>query len=205
MPKFFSKDSEVQPSQHQPQIRVAKSAYRKLLFRRIFAILGYSFLGIFVIYLCFASTIMRVVPTTSGAGFVPVKENTHPGGILPSGETVLVDTESEKGREFLDRLTQSFVPSKTAAVVKIVSGPYGEFEWLESGIITVNGELTEAYLPERPILEDGKPKNRLLGEYLSVCISGDCTPGEAIFVSEKKLFGLTLGSHTLTESSTVDN
>lgn len=200
MSKFFTKENEDEVT-HQPQIRVAKSAYRKIVFKKVVSVLGYTVVGVLVLYLCFAATIMRVVPTTSGAGLVPVKENTFPGSNIPTGETILVDTVNEQNSEYLDRLRQAFVPSKTATVVEVVAGPYGSFKWLESGIITVDGELTKAYMSEKPMKSEDEPKEKLLNEYLAVCVSGDCNPDEAIIVSADNVYGLTLTEHS---SETTD-
>lgn len=200
MSKVFAKrnSNTVAP---QPQIRVAKSAYRKILLKRIFTILGYAAVAVFAIYLCFASTIMRVVPTISGAGLVPVKENTYKGGDIPSGETILASTTDEPGDEYLDKLGQAFIPSKNAVVVEVIAGPYASMQWMETGLVTVDGSLTEVFLPEQPLVDDGSAKQHLKSEYLVNCISGDCTPGEGLILPTSSIYGLTISDYGVTEKS----
>lgn len=191
MPKLFAQKSDGAPSK-QPKLRVANSAYRKILLKRVFTILGYSVVGVFILYLCFAATIMRAVPTASGAGIVPVKENTFRGGHVPAGVSILVDTEVEQKNDYVERLKQAFVPSKTAAVVNVVAGPHASISWVASGLITVDGVLTDVHVAEQPLEDDQKIKTKLRDEYLAVCISGDCVPGEGIIVSQKNIYGLTI-------------
>lgn len=194
MSKFFSKkDSEDStPIKKESQLRVAKSAYRKILFKRIGSILGYSFISLFVLYLCFASTIMRAVPTTSGAGIVLVKENTYLGGEIPTGEVVLANTTQEQKNGYWDRLKQAFIPSSDAVLVEVIAGPYNSIKWIESGLVMVDGNLTLAHMPEKPVDEDNKDKTRLRDEYLAICISGACVPGEGVIFSSDNVYGLKL-------------
>lgn len=191
MLQFFNKKNS-EPKKRQPQIRVAKSAYRKILFKRITSILGYSLVGVLIIYICFASTIMRAVPTISGAGIVPIKENTYPGGEYIPGKTILANTQFKQDKGHLERLKQAFIPSKNAAVVEVIAGPYNSIKWIESGIVTVDGKLTEVRLSEQPKTSEGKAKERLSAEYLTICISGDCTPGEGVIIKKDNIYGLTI-------------
>jgi hypothetical protein len=170
--------------------------------KRIFSILGYSVLGAIIIYLCFAATIMRAVPTLSGAGIVPVKENTFRGGHVPAGETMLVDTAVEQKNSYGERLKQAFIPSDTAAVVKVVAGPYNSISWIASGMVTVDGTLTDVHLAEQPLDENQKAKTKLRDEYLAVCITGACAPGEGIIVSQKNIYGLTLEQYETPSTGT---
>lgn len=201
MPKLFASNGEAVAPSRTPQLRVANSAYRKILLKRIAAILGYSLVGVFIIYLCFAATIMRAVPTTSGAGLVLVKENTFHGGIIPENVPILVDTKAEQKNDLVERLKQSFVPSKNAAVVKVVAGPHNTIGWIASGLVTVDGALTKVHLEQQPLDADNSAKTKLRDEYLTVCVSGDCTPGEGVIVPAKNIYGLTLDKYTDAEAS----
>lgn len=199
MPKLFAQNS-TEVSKHQPKLRVANSAYRKILFKRISAILGYSLVGSFILYLCFAATIMRAVPTTSGAGIVLVKENTFRGGHVPADVTILVNTEVEQKNGYAERLKQAFIPSSNSAVVKVVAGPYNSISWIASGLITVDGVLTDVHVAEQPLDSDQKEKTKLRDEYLAVCITGDCIAGEGIIISQKNIYGLTLEDYSISKT-----
>lgn len=203
MSKLFAKRNS-EPVTQPSQIRVAKSAYRKILLKRIFAILGYSAVGVFIIYLCFASTIMRIVPTVSGSGMVAVKENTYRGGTFPAGETILVDTVHAQGDGYVQHLKQAFVPTKNAAVVQVVAGPFDTIQWMESGLVIVDGSLSSVYLPDQPKNDDGSNKDRLKNEYLSICISGDCVPGEGVITPKDNIYGLTLADYGVTSNVTIE-
>lgn len=204
MPKLFASDGEVVSHSRTPQLRVANSAYRKILLKRIAAILGYSVVGVFIIYLCFAATIMRAVPTTSGSGVVPVKENTFHGGIIPANTSILVDTQSEQKSDYMDRLKQAFIPSDHAAVVKVVAGPYNAISWVDPGLVTVDGALTEVHMANQPLDSGNTAKTKLRNEYLAVCISGDCVPNEGIIVSDKNIYGLTLSKQSANSNSSSE-
>lgn len=201
MPKLFASNGEAVVPSRTPQLRVAKSAYRKILLKRIAAILGYSLVGVFIIYLCFAATIMRAVPTTSGSGLVLVKENTFHGGIIPENVPILVDTKTEQKNDLVERLKQAFVPSKNAAVVKVVAGPHNSISWVASGLVTVDGALTKVHLEQQPLDADNSAKTKLRDEYLTVCVSGDCIPGEGVIVPAKNIYGLTLNKYSSVETS----
>jgi hypothetical protein len=201
MPKLFASNGEAVTPSRTPQLRVANSAYRNILLKRIAAILGYSLVGVFIVYLCFAATIMRAVPTTSGAGLVLVKENTFHGGNIPANVSILVDTKAEQKNDLLERLKQAFVPSKNAAVVKVVAGPHNSISWVASGLVTVDGALTSVHLAEQPLGADNTAKTKLRDEYLTVCVSGDCIPGEGVIVQAKNIYGLTLNKYPSAETS----
>lgn len=168
------------------EIRVAKSAFAGLLVKRIGAILGFTVVSIFVLYLCFASTLMRVVPTTSGAGFVPVKGNTFAGGVIPEGTKILVNTSEEVKDGHLDKIAQAFTPAKDAAIISIEAGPNGEVKWMESGLLTVKGEVTKAPFSDDP------GKNFLESEYVGVCVKGACSEGEGVIISKKNIYGIVI-------------
>jgi hypothetical protein len=202
MPKLFTPKGDAVSSPRQPQLRVANSAYRKILLKRIAAILGYSVIGVFIVYLCFAATIMRAVPTISGSGLVLVKENTFHGGSIPANVSILIDTKAEQKNDYVERLKQAFVPSKNAAVVKVVAGPNNSISWVASGLVTVDGVLTDVHLAEQPLNDANTAKTKLRGEYLTVCVSGDCIPGDGIIVSQKNIYGLTLHKYASSDAGT---
>jgi len=179
---FSKKDNNGQ------EVRVAKSAFAGLLVKRVWGIFGFSLLALFVIYLCFASTLMRVVPTTSGAGLVPVKGNTFPGGIIPENTEILVNVKNEVKTGHFDKLGQAFIPTENAAVINVKAGPNGEVKWMESGVITVKGKMTEAFFFEDP------EKDFLESEYVGVCVSGACKPGEGIIVPKNNIYGVVIDS-----------
>jgi len=199
MPSFLKKSNnqaelEEETLPKEPEVRITKGMYGRLISRRIFQILSFAGLAIIILYLCFAATWLRIVPTTSGSGLVPIKNVTYEGGILPPGAQILVDTEEAQGTNVLDRLKQSFTPRSNAAVVEVVAGPYGEMTWASPEILTVNGEPIGYPFPADS--EGKSPINSedpfLKNQYVVVCISGDCNVGEAFIIDKEHIYGSVL-------------
>lgn len=181
-------------SPKEPEVRITKGMYGKLIYRRILTVLGFAAIAGIVLYLCFAATWVRLVPTLSGVGVVAVKNVTYEGGVLPPGAQVLVDRNETQGTKIQNRLKQAFVPSATAAKVEIIAGPYGELNWAKPNILTVDGQPIGVPFPadsegKAPIDEKDA---YLKDQYVGVCISGDCTPGEAFIFGKDNVYGSIL-------------
>ena len=73
-------------------VRVSQGTYQKALITKLFAQLLIGLLVVVFVYICFAATIVRVVP--SDAGLIPVKNNTYPGGQVPPAAQILVSLEA---------------------------------------------------------------------------------------------------------------
>lgn len=199
MAEVFRRTSTTPDStpKHQPQVRLARSAYNSLLFKKIGRGLFITFCAVVLLYTVFAATLLRVVPTTSGAGLVPVKNITYSGGMIPAQAQILVNVKNPEGKGFLDHLRQAFVPGGDYAVVSVVAGPYGKLTWAPPGISTVDGELVDANFPpnegiESPLL---KRASYLNDEYLVTCISGACVSGKAFIVHKDHVLGSTLSRY----------
>jgi hypothetical protein len=167
-----------------PQVRIARSTYSNLLATKILKAAGVGFLLIAVIYLCFAVTIVRVLPTPT-AGLIPVKNITFPGGLIPAGETVVVDMQNQQGSTMVDYLKQSFVPNPNAAVVRVDGGPWGKFQW-NNGVVVYDEEIVPMAMPNQP--ESTKLENK----YLVTCLEGACVPGQGYVVHSLQVLGQPL-------------
>lgn len=164
-------------------IRVSQGAYQKAILKSVFGNLILAVIALVVIYLSFAATVSRVV--YSSAGFVPLKNNTYAGGVLPPKSQALVVLGGNKvGEKVADRLKQSFIPQKPSALVSIAAGPVAqEVKWTGS-ILTVDGKAMPAPVAQDPGLEF------LSGQYVAVCIEGDCTPGTLMFFKDDQVLGI---------------
>lgn len=187
---------ETGEKEHRPQIRLARSTFNRILARFLgrgmLIVLG----SVVLLYLIFAATMVRVVPTPSG--LVPVKNLTYVGDMVPPGAQVLVNVDGMEGQGYLGRLSQAFIPRKGAAVVEVVAGPYGQLTWAAPDIIAVDGKPAQVPMPAAR--GGGTPiagKGFLSGEYLATCISGACIPGEAIIVPRNHMMGTTLSHRSL--------
>lgn len=198
MPKFAKKTNRNVPDEvegpYEPEVRISKGTYGRLIIRRLGTIAVFALLGFGILYFCFAASWLRVVPTASGSGLVPVKNVTYDGGKIPVGIEILVDREHNQGNGVFDRLKQAFVPSDTAAKVEVVQGPYGELQWAKPNILTVDGEPIGVPFPGN---EEGKsPLDEvepfLKNAYVVKCISGACEEGSAFIVPRENVYGVVL-------------
>ena len=199
MPLFKKKSMKNFPVEedslpYEPEVRITKGMYGRLVWRRLLQFVGFGALALIVLYVCFAATWVRVVPTLSGAGFVPVKNVTYEAGVLPEGAQVLVHRTEAQGTQIHHRLKQAFVPSSYAAEVEVVAGPYGEMKWSKPDVLTVDGKPIGAAFPAN---SDGKspidPEDPYLkNQYVAICISGACTEGEAILFDRDQVYGSLL-------------
>lgn len=177
-----------------PSIRVSKSAYRKYMFKKIYDILGYIIIALLIIYLCFAITILRIVPSMSGTGLVPIKNMNYSGGIIPEGNKLLISSEKVDNSIF-GKLKQTFIPSKDYSVVKVKAGPYGKLTWAEPGIISVDGKILDVSYPpqekgKNPLEEN--EQNYLKDQYVVSCISGNCQVNQGYIISKDNIVGVPL-------------
>lgn len=179
-----------------PEIRISKGTYYSSVLKSMSGFIGIIIISLIVLYVVFAATLIRVVPTTT-AGFIPSKNMTFSGGIAPAGSELLVSMGSDQGKDFGSRLKQSFLPMNDAAIVKVVAGPYGKLTWAEPDRVTIDGKLVEAKL--KPVDKKSPLDNRdpyLKDEYLAVCIKGDCVVGDAVIVSKNKIVGVPLKNYS---------
>lgn len=178
-----SKEEKATPKKT-PQVRIARSTYSNLLATKILKAAGIGLLLLTVIYVCFAATIVRVLPTTT-IGLMPVKNVTFPGGLIPAGEKVVVDMEGDQGSSIVDYLKQSFVPSDSAALVRVEAGPWGNFSW-NNGVVIYDEEIVPMAMPNKP------ESNLLENSYLVTCLEGACVPGQGYVVHSLQILGQPL-------------
>ena len=178
------------------KIRISKKAYRKILFKRIGAITLSTLVGIFIVYLGFSATILRVV-FNPNSGPVLIKETTYPGGNIPENSKILINASGEIRSGVLDRMLQGLIPQSDSATVLVLAGPYGTISPIAKGSgIIINGDLKN---PKMQITVSGKeidiivPKDfketRLNQQYFGVCISGACSAGDGIIFSKNSVYG----------------
>ena len=198
MPLFAKKtfDDSDENKVYQPEVRITRSTYGRLIVRRVLKMVGFFLLALIILYICFAATWMRVVPTVSGSGLVPVKNVTYDGGIIPSDVEILVDRAAPQGKGLLSHLKQAFIPSDDAAVVRVIEGPYGELQWGQPNILTVDGNPIGVPFPAdsegKSPIDEFNPFLR--DEYVVECISGACNEGEAFIVKRDHVYGVLLVS-----------
>jgi len=171
--------------QDQSNIRIAKSAFNRMLFSTIRKVVGFGLLSIIIIYTSFAATIVRFIPTDD-SGIVLVKNNTFTGGVIPAGENVFVSFNQEQKTSMGDRLQQAFTLHNGTGEVQVLAGPYGKITWAEPGIIAVDNEPLNVNYPNEPNQEF------LENDYIVICISGGCEPGSTFIISSENIFGIPI-------------
>lgn len=167
----------------QQRIRVDKATYRRAIFRKFTKLFSWLMLAAVTVYLCFAVTLLRVIPATNGLGLSPVRNTTFTAGAAPTGEIVVTSTTAPQGRTALDRLVQSVVPTKNVAKVEIVAGPFGKLDFTTKGATVVDGRVY-------PIVVSNPPSKHFLEkEYLVKCLGGDCVKDTGMIVPESYFYG----------------
>lgn len=176
-------------------IRVAQSTYQKALIKKLLTQVLIALMAVLLIYLCFAATIVRFVPAAGGP--VLVKNNTYPGGILPPDSSALVTLNPAKkiNGGIGDRIQQAFLPQANTATVEVLAGPIGKLDWVEPGILTVDGKSIDVPVRQDPGIEflGAKDAEGVAGpEYVGVCVSGSCVPGSPVFFSTSNVYGIPI-------------
>lgn len=164
-------------------IRVSSTIYQRTLVSRILTNSILALLMLFFVYLCFALTIVRFVP--SSAGFVLTKNNTYSGSIVPAGDQALVSLGEEPVKDDLaNNLKISIIPQSPSALIDIVAGPAGKVKWTD-GLLLVDGKPIKGLeFPKDPEID------RLIDQYIGTCIKGDCEPGSPVIVGSDKILGI---------------
>lgn len=165
-------------------VRVDNKAYYKMIFGRFITWMGILLGALLLLYLSLSLTIMRVVPTAN-MGFVPVKNPSFHGGLIPEGAIVLI-SGSDSPDGILGNAKNTFVPLQTSAIVRVEAGPVGKILWTEGGVTTVDGRMVDA------VLEDNPEQAYLSGEYIVKCLVGDCDSGTAFIISKSQVIGVPL-------------
>lgn len=200
----MAKKSENGVVKRRPQVNVSKSVFYRAAVHKFFKIFSYVLITVIAIYVCFAATIIRFLPTDNFDDlknlFVPVKNQTFEGGHIPVGKQVVVNLVEKQGKSTFDRLKQAFWINKDVAVVEVHAGPVGRITWAETGLITVDGK------PMGVTLETAPEGEYLNNEYLVACISGACNVGEGMIISAENVYGEPLIFRSVDETfnSTVD-
>lgn len=185
-----------------PQIRIARQTYNNLIATKILKMFLLALLGFAILYVCFAATIIRVIPSSS-AGPVLTKNLTFPGGLVPAGSLVVVDVAHAQGGEMMDYLKQAFVPSNSIAIMRVAGGPWGNFDWDQSGVVSYKGKIVAMTIPEATNDEGvklGVPATHrgdtsLQNEYLMACVSGACVPGRGYVFPSNHIMGQPIGKN----------
>lgn len=179
-----------------PKINVHKGVATKKIVSQILNLLGLAIVALFLLYVVFAVMIIRVVPAGSGVGAVIVKNNTFYGGVLPENSVVLVDNANEVDNSPINNLKMSlpFI-NNDVSMVQVKAGPTGKWSWISPGIVTIDGRIiTDGFFPP---LEDKSQYTRkfLSGEYLGLCIKGNCEPGTLVLFNKNNVMGVVVSKN----------
>lgn len=165
-------------------VRISQGTYQKTIITKLASQIFIGLIAVFILYLCFAATVLRFTPAAGGMNLV--KNNTYPGGSVPAGAQLVVTPGVEVGEGSLDRLKQSFVPQSNSSIVEVLAGPNGKVKWT-SGVLTVSGKPVDLAFPTDPGIEV------LANQYVAVCIKGSCVPGTPIIFEQNEILGVVLG------------
>lgn len=197
------------------RLRVSSSALVRVLYKRSVKIIAIALLVVLAIYMCFAATILRFVPSTSETGIQLVKNVTNEGGVLNPGERVMVNPDVVNDRSIGVHLQQAFLPSDAYMLVDVVAGPFGEFDFVRNGESYASLSVSDNDQPWDVIYEDqdtdlqvedaevrdfmeNRNHNLLNEEYIVECVSGDCEEGVAYLISQDNVVGEVVTMANLT-------
>jgi hypothetical protein len=165
-----------------PKIRVTHGLQRKFIATKAARNIGLALVMLIVVYLCFAITIVRFVPTSFG--LVLTKNNTYAGNILPSNSQVLINPGVTVKTNILGRLKESFIPTSHAQLLEVLAGPTGTINWTKPNILAVNGQVLTAKFPQNPGIK------YLNNQYIGVCLKGYCTVGQPVIFDASNVLGI---------------
>lgn len=166
-------------------IRINKWAALRAQISRITKLLFGIAIAVLIVYFCFAITLLRFVPSTSGTGVQLIKGISAPGGFIQQGNQVLASATTEQDQSWQNKLQVAFVPSDEWILVEVVAGPYGELG-IEDGNITVDNRVHNVDINLDAFKEHGHFLN---DEYIVNCVSGACVPGQARIIGKEYIAG----------------
>lgn len=171
-----------------PEVRIAKKVYYRRMAKQFVTLFSGFFILATIIYLCFAITIIRVIPTNN-AGFIPVRNLTAEGGVSKAGDQIVINVIDPQGDGFVERAKQSLLMTSNAAIVQVQAGPFGKITEAKNGTIAINDKIVSRNLvraPEGEFLDN---------QYVVKCLSGNCAKGMSFIVSANNVYGEPLNSH----------
>ena len=166
-------------------IRISKWVAFRAQLARIMKLLFGITVALLIVYFCFALTLLRFVPSTSGTGVQLIKGVSAPGGFIQQGNQVLASAEQEQDQSWGNKLQTAFVPSDEWMLVEVVAGPYGELS-VSEGQVTVDNRVHNVNINLAAFRNHGK---YLSDEYIVNCISGACNPGQAMIIGKEYIAG----------------
>jgi len=118
-----------------------------------------------------------------------VKWAAYPQGQTPA-KTVIADQTGPIQRDLMDRFVLLLGGPESARVQVVIATPGQKIATDPSGAITADGSPT-GFTSATPIAE------KLLGDsYLTLCITGDCTPSQILETPTNSVMGEVLGEFT---------
>lgn len=166
-------------------VRLSRKDFYTAIFSRIVKMVALVILSLVVVYVCFAGTILRFVPTNSDLGLYLVKAPIYETGVIPVGGETLVSLDEPVDKSFFGKIKTAFTMHENVALIEIQGGPLGELTWTDEGLVAVNGRIIES----NPLGFNPK-KEYLSEEYIGVCIEGNCVPGDLIITDDDHIYGI---------------
>lgn len=171
------------------KVKVSSSAIFRSQIKRVIRALVWTLLLFFIIYVCFAATLVRVVPSTD-VGPILTKNITAEGDMIPEGTLLVVDNSREQDGSIGKNLENAFIPSGNYRVVEVLAGPYGEFNVnTDSGSFATSFEGDPLNLSMSETQLEERESNYLNNEYITRCIEGNCAEGKGYIVNRENIVG----------------
>lgn len=188
-----------------PKVNVYKKTATKHLITQVLNLFLIAIAALFVLYIIFAATIIRVVPAGSGIGPIVVRNNTFYGGFIPENSVVLVNNAEEIDNSPLNNLKMSLpFLNDDVSIIQVKAGPVGKFSWTAPGVVSIDGKIIDGGL--FPPLEDKSQfiRKYLENEYIGLCIEGNCVPGDLVIFGANNIMGIPVREADLEKAINED-
>ena len=175
-------EDEVEMGILSQKMRISRSMLRKILISRTIGAFGAIVVGLLIIYVGLAATLVRYIPSNSGTYLV--QNASIEGSALSPRIEVLANLSKEVSTSAGTMVKYGFFPQSNTSVVKILGGPNGSLTWRKP-FLYVNGKDVSDRAFEDP------DNSYLVDEYVGECIRGDCgRPGSVVFLNLGNVYGI---------------
>ena len=201
----MSKNKQVKVKE--PKVKVYKKTAATKIVSHVWKMIIIAVLAFLALYVVLAAMIVRVVPAGSDIGPIVIKNTSYYGGFVPNGEIVLVNNAEEVDTGPLGNIKMA-IPfmSEDVSLIEVKAGPFGKFKWVAPGVVTIDGEVVDGgFLPRRD--ENDKSmfeRSFLKGEYIGLCIEGNCIPGDLVIFGENHIMGSPVSEVDIEEAINKD-
>lgn len=150
-------------------------------------ILSISLIAVMVaiaVYTSLAGSLMFLAPSVDGEKVTErswVARGTFVGGNIDVGTQVYGSATTLAPEGFMGKMIEGYMGADDAFIAEVISGPIANVNTDKANNIIVDGKKT-GYVGEIK-------ETKLRGQFLAVCVTGECTPGEIVIIESGSISG----------------